>query len=138
MHIAGDVIDPATGNPDPLYIAELITVCDMLTDSGIDVLGYTHTWRHPDSQPLKKYFLASCDTWQEVEEARGNDWYTQITDTGTLSPTPAEIKPVLCPNQITAGNVKCRDCMLCSPSKLNRNRPDSRPVTRRTIVIKYH
>lgn len=129
MHVAGDIIDPTTQRPHIEYVKELVSVCMTLELHGIDILGYTHAWRYDEAQPLKRYFMASCDSWQEVAQARELQWIT--TTTKTDQPAPPDIKAVQCPNQITNGSIKCIDCMLCSPMLL-------KPDTRRTIVFTYH
>jgi hypothetical protein len=129
IHTAGDVIDPTTGRPDVEYIAELVTVCDALHNAGIAILAYTHAWKDADAEPLKRYFMASCDTWEDVAEARACGWLTTKLETDDA--TPADVKAVTCPNQITDGHVKCYDCMLCSPARLGT-------TSKRVIIFRYH
>lgn len=120
-HVSGDVIDPATGEPDELYIAEIVEVNHLLIAAGIDILGYTHAWHSPLCEPLKPWFMASCDSIEEVRMARRMGWIT-CTQTPDDSDTPPDdVHLVKCPNQITAGRIKCLQCLLCSPHRLRHD-----------------
>ena len=119
MHVSGDVINADTKLPDVDYIEAVIWACDELTKNGINVLGYTHAWMYDEVTPLQKYFMASCDDYDTIPDAQARGWMCTTTKPKEETQVPDGVKLASCPNQITDGRIKCIDCMLCSPSKLN-------------------
>lgn len=126
-NVSGDVFH--NGIPSVEYVDSIVWACEQLKAVGVSSLGYTHGWAHPDVQPLKNWFMASCDTEEEVLQAQEMGWMATVLlpKTGTFS----KIKTAKCPNQITDGLVKCDECMLCSPDSLPK-------FTKRVIGFKYH
>jgi hypothetical protein len=84
---------------------------------------------HEEIQPLKKWFIASCDTVAEVLQAQSMGWMTMITKSANMD--TSGIKIADCPNQITDGRIKCAKCMLCSVSSLPK-------FSLRVIGMQYH
>lgn len=132
-HVAGDVFN--NDAPDIDYISAQVWACEQMQAAGVKSIGYTHGWRHAAVQPLRKWFMASCDTADEVREARALGWMTTLVVNVKNIPTRDDLggaKLTICPNQITDGRVKCVDCMLCSASSL----PSLE--TPRVIGFRYH
>ena len=132
-HVAGDVFN--NDAPDIDYINAQVWACEQMQAAGVKSIGYTHGWRHDAVQPLRKWFMASCDTPAEVRDARAKGWMTTLVVNVNNIPTRADLgdaKLTICPNQITDGTVKCVDCMLCSASSL----PSLE--TPRVIGFRYH
>lgn len=132
-HVSGDVF--SNDAPDIDYISAQVWACEQMQAAGVKSIGYTHGWRHAAVQPLRKWFMASCDTADEVREARALGWMTTVVVNVKNIPTREDLgdaKLTICPNQITAGRVKCVDCMLCSASFL----PSLE--TPRVIGFRYH
>jgi hypothetical protein len=128
-HVSGDVFDNDAPSVD--YITAQVWACEQLDAVGVKSIGYTHGWAHDECQPLKKWFMASCDTADEVEHAKALGWMTVLSVNGDM-PEIVDTKLVLCPNQRTKGTVKCSDCMLCAPSALPSHN------LKRTIAFQYH
>lgn len=81
--------------------------------AGIRSVGYTHQWRDARVQPYKKFLMASCDTLDDVREAKALGWrvfYTCI-DTGVIPENMIEC-PAGKPGKF--GPIQCRECGLCS------------------------
>ena len=57
---------------------ETLEECKIIENEGLINIGYTHDWRSPKTQILKKYFRASCQSEDEVLEARAMGWGTTI------------------------------------------------------------
>jgi hypothetical protein len=108
--VAGDVVGDV---PDTLK------ECDIVTNSGLINVGYTHTWREEESQPLKTVFRASCENLSEVLEARGMGWSaTVIVPKGTNKTIllPNGEKAYMCParyGEKDKKDITCNDCTLC-------------------------
>jgi hypothetical protein len=118
-HVSGDVFD--NDAPSVEYINAQVWACEQLDAVGVKSIGYTHGWNNPDVAPLRKWFMASCDTVEEVRLARSLGWMTTLVVNPKNKPTAEDLngaKLVKCPNQITKGRVKCSSCMLCSPASL--------------------
>jgi hypothetical protein len=132
-HVSGDVF--SNDAPDIAYIQAQVWACEQMEAEGVKTIGYTHGWRYDEVQPLKKWFMASCDTAEEVRDARAKGWMTTVVvDVKNIHTREdlGDAKLTICPNQITDGRVKCVDCMLCSPSSL----PSLE--TPRVIGFRYH
>lgn len=67
--VAGDIV----GDVDNTYME-----CEEVERAGLTNIGYTHTWREAESQKMKKYFRASCQSEEEVLEARSMGWATTL------------------------------------------------------------
>lgn len=132
-HVSGDVFE--NDKPSKEYIDAQVWACEQLDAIGVKSIGYTHGWMLDELQPLKKWFMASCDTADEVRLARALGWLTTLAVNVKNIPTSDMLggaKLVICPNQITQGTVKCVACRLCAPSAL----PSL--TTPRVIGFKYH
>jgi len=70
--------------------------------------GYTHQWKNPNFDTLKKYVMASCDSKEEVEIARDRGWSTfNVRKLGELK-SKEEIQ---CQGQ---AKTTCELCKLCN------------------------
>jgi hypothetical protein len=126
-NVSGDVFD--NNMPSVEYVQAIDWACHKLAETGIQSIGYTHGWMHEEIQPLKKWFIASCDTVAEVLQAQSMGWMTMITKSANMD--TSGIKIADCPNQITDGRIKCAKCMLCSVSSLPK-------FSLRVIGMQYH
>ncbi len=70
-----------------------------------DWLGYTHQWRTCD-QSLQEYFMASCETRVQADEAQAKGWRTF-----RIAPEPMDGE-IECP--AVRHGVICKRCRLCS------------------------
>jgi hypothetical protein len=79
---------------------ETVEECKLIESKGLINIGYTHDWRSKETQILKPYFRASCQTEDEVLEARKNGWGTTLI---VNEHTPNKIKlsngetAIMCP-----------------------------------------
>ncbi len=91
--------------------------------------GYTHQWRDVRSTWARRFFMASCDTEQDVADATAMAWryfYAKSKD----APVPAG--SVVCPASNEAGSrTKCIDCTLCDGVQYDNDR-------RKSITIEAH
>lgn len=127
LHVSGDVMTNEGPNGsetlDVPYIQALIQGAKSRPD--VTMYGYTHSWRMMDPTifPPNLIMNASCDTPDDVRDARSAGWQTT-----TVVASDTEWKrnndTVICPNQ-TIG-VSCAQCKLCM-----RERP-------MTIAFKAH
>lgn len=117
--IAGDVV----GDVD-----STVEECKIVEKSGLINIGYTHTWKEKPSQKLKKYFRASCNSFDEVQEAREMGWAAAVI---VPEGTPKKIKlasgdiAVMCPARHGVEGKKditCNDCTLCKVDKNTYNK----------------
>lgn len=132
FHEVGDIIDPETEKVHTEYVSAIVDVCTQLVALGITIVGYTHCWQDDDAQPLKPYFMASVDRYDDIAKARSMGWMCTTSKAGNEdAPLPDDVKLVPCPNQITKGNIKCITCRLCSPSQFKTTE------TRRVIQFQY-
>lgn len=108
--VAGDIVGDVPGT---------LEECKEVIKAGLTNIGYTHHWRSEEAQPLKEYFRASCETVEDVLEARKNGWAaTMIVPKGS----PKRMK---LPNGETAykcparygvegkPDITCNTCTLC-------------------------
>ncbi len=126
-NVSGDVFD--NDIPSPEYIDAILWACKKLDEVGVKSIGYTHGWMLSELQSLKSYFIASCDTVDEVLQAQSMGWMTMITKSPKMD--LSKLKIADCPNQITHGRIKCAKCMLCSVNSLPK-------FSLRVIGMEYH
>lgn len=122
LHVSGDVLTGGDANGsstlDVAYLDALVDGARSRPD--VTFFGYTHAWRLIDRArfvfPTNFVLNASCDTPEDVAEARATGW-----DTCTVWPHDVTGKrhgdTVVCPNQ-TVG-LSCAECRLC----MKPNRP---------------
>jgi hypothetical protein len=108
--IAGDIVGD---------VKDTLLECIEIERNGLINIGYTHNWRDPESEPMKKYFRASCENIDDVIEARKNGWAVSLI---VPKGTP---KKITLPNNETAfmcparhgeegkRDITCNDCTLC-------------------------
>jgi len=132
-HVSGDVFHNDAPSVD--YVNAQVWACEQAKMDDVNSIGYTHGWTHDEVQPLKKWFMASCDNAEEVRDARAKGWMTtMLVDVNNL-PSKEDLggaSLTICPNQKTDGRVKCAQCLLCSPSALPKL------TTPRVIGFIYH
>lgn len=88
--------------------------------------GYTHQWQQEHAQGLKKYCMASVDSFADLRHAKLLGWRTFRTST-TTDPIKRE---VLCPASEQAGKkLTCSTCLACNGTATNR---------KADIVIQVH
>ena len=86
--------------------------------------GYTHQWKKLQNDDYKDYFMASCDTTEDVVQAHAYGWRTfRVQKTGDTVKATDELD---CPN-ITTG-VQCRDCQLCDGATKSQGKSIVVPV----------
>lgn len=108
--VAGDIVGD---------VMETLQECKDIEEAGLINIGYTHAWRDEESQPLKQFFRASCETVDEVMEARQMGWATTlIVPEGTEKTVilPNDEKAFLCPAKVGVEgevDVTCNTCTLC-------------------------
>jgi hypothetical protein len=105
--IAGDVVGD---------VESTIEECRQIEEAGLINIAYTHTWRSPASSPLKKWFRASCQTVEEVMEARNAGWAATLIVEGpedVMDSLPNGERTYVCPAQRNPGKVTCNTCTLC-------------------------
>tara|TARA_Y100000034_G_C6861999_1_gene392438 strand:- start:64 stop:729 length:666 start_codon:yes stop_codon:yes gene_type:complete len=124
--VAGDIVGDVEGT---------LEECSFVEQAGLINVGYTHAWREEASQPLKKFFRASCQSIEEVFEARRMGWGASlIVNDGvpkvmTLSNGEKAIK---CPARYgVAGkqDITCNTCTLCKVTDKTINK---------TIMFEIH
>ena len=75
--------------------------------------GYTHQWRRPSAQPLKRFLMASVDSNAEAVEAQSSSWRTfRVASAGDFARMRNEIS---CPaSQESAHRLTCIACKACA------------------------
>jgi hypothetical protein len=113
-HAQGRVIRwGAYGDPHALPYWVLSTVSEVAERW----LGYTHQWRTLSAR-YADYLMASCDTLQDVEDARALGYRTFVVtpDVDTVIATDERI--ITCPASPEAGaRVQCLECRLCDGAR---------------------
>lgn len=124
--VAGDVVGDVEGT---------LEECKIVEENGLINIGYTHDWRNLDSQPLKKYFRASCQSEEEVLEAREMGWATTVV---VSSDTPDRVilsngeTAYMCPARHGVEgrrDITCNTCTLCKVSD---------KTSSKTVMFKAH
>ena len=108
--VAGDVVGDVEGT---------VQECLEVEQAGLTNIGYTHNWRAEESQPLKQWFRASCQSLKEVGEARSMGWSVALM---VPKDTPRTLvmfngeKAFVCPARHGVDNkqdITCNNCTLC-------------------------
>lgn len=89
--VAGDVIG------DQLQTVE---DCKFVESKGLINIGYTHDWQSEETQVLKEYFRASCNTLEDLEKARDMGWGVTLVvseDTPNRVVLPNGERGIMCP-----------------------------------------
>jgi hypothetical protein len=105
--VAGDILGD---------VENTVEDCKTIEKEGLTNIGYTHAWREPYAQPLKNYFRASCQTMEEVKEARAMGWSPTVIFTESIGKGKQEIDGdtvVMCPIDDYKKSVTCNSCRLC-------------------------
>ena len=133
----------AIGDPSAIDHDTLRRWIDYILDQpqGLSVIGYTHHWRKPENQWLRDYFMASCESTAQADEAIAMGWRPAIVadqDWNGLDVRASDDSPyMLCPSVASTRKeglrITCGDCRLCD---VKRNRqvivfPDHGPARRR-------
>lgn len=111
--IAGDIVGDVEGT---------LEECEIVEKEGLINIGYTHNWKSPESQPMKKYFRASCESLEEVLEAREMGWSATLIVPKGL-PKKIELSngeiAYRCPARFGVEgkeDITCNTCTLCKVS----------------------
>lgn len=110
----GAIGDPSAIEPETYTKHER-----MVRESGMGLLSYTHFWKSR-GQHLKGRAMASCDTWEEAEEATDQGWRAAVHVPALDKPqgkTASGKRYTLCPAQRTRNRIQCNDCGLCDATK---------------------
>jgi hypothetical protein len=92
-------------------------------EKGFKIVGYTHYWRMPHAQPLKKYLRASCETWEQAKRAISMGWkpviisdktVDEVQSQGIFTQTYDNLVGKVC--MYYTSKVDCNNCRLCSTS----------------------
>lgn len=100
---------------DPSAIEDILVIGEKIREYGLGVLSYTHFWNNR-GEFLKGEAMASCDTWEEAEDATNKRWRATIhVDELPVKQGKTEQgkRYTLCPAQRTDNRIKCNDCGLC-------------------------
>jgi hypothetical protein len=90
-----------------------VPVWKALQRRAIGWTGYTHQWRSRRFQALRDFCMASCDTPEDVEQARAMGWSTFHVMPSTVEDPPADAFHCIASEEV--GKVmQCVDCMACS------------------------
>jgi len=87
-------------------------VWDQLAAVADGVTGYTHQWQDPAFGWLRRYCMASADTWEQSQEARLAGWRTfRVSLPGDIVRGEGE---AVCPASAESGRkLTCEQCMAC-------------------------
>jgi len=118
--VSGDVFNPLGLNDVEATYDE----CVVLESAGLINIGYTHSWKYDEVQPLKTYFRASCDSYDDIEQAVEMGWSTELTVVEFNDSVVEKIAKigeklgielvgVGCPAQKTGNKIDCNTCTLC-------------------------
>jgi hypothetical protein len=107
--IAGDIVDD---------VKETLKECKTIEKLNLINIGYTHDWRNKKAQPMKKYFRASCQSEEEVIEARNMGWAATliISDNSKKKILSNGETAVICPARhgvVGKKDITCNQCTLC-------------------------
>jgi hypothetical protein len=95
------------GDPAAVPIVNL----DFWLDGVGAVVGYTHQWRDPRFQELKRWAMASCESLADVIDAHALGWRTFRVRTASDHLMSHE---VICPASAEAGHkANCAECRAC-------------------------
>lgn len=112
--VAGDTVGDVPGT---------VEECQEIDSMGLINIGYTHNWREDKAQPLKGWFRASCQTIEEVLEARKMGWSTTLIvpkGVGKKLKLPNGETAYNCPARVDVPGKKditCNSCTLCRVDK---------------------
>lgn len=90
--------------------------------------GYTHQWKQPYGIEIKSLVMASADTPEELDAARGAGWRTFRVRTASQ---PLQAREIMCPASDEAG--KRRQCITCRACNGAGNNP-----SRASVAIIVH
>jgi hypothetical protein len=108
--VAGDVVGD---------VLPTVEECEAVEREGLINLGYTHDWKEKVTQPLKKWFRASCNSLVELKDAVDNGWSTTLAVHGDNIPKSLSLmgkRAILCPARHDVPNkrdITCNTCTLC-------------------------
>ena len=121
----GDILHPETGRPWVAFIDLILSVTEEAVSLGIPVIGFTATWREPESQRLRGKFHASVQTIEDARLAISMGWtVAYAVPKDKVQSAVAELRAlgvrvVFCPEQ--AGKARsCSDCGVCAVADSSR------------------
>lgn len=111
----------AIGDAANVDRAELISAIERIEREGLQVNAFTHFWRQRRNARLRKWFMASCDSFEDARDANARGWRAAIVapfgTTGTIRNDDGSIFAVECPAIAAARFGKeftCNDCAASS------------------------
>ena len=140
--VSGDVF-----NPDGLNdVAGTVEECKIIEAYGLTNIGFTHSWEYAEVEPLKPWFRASCDSYDQVEMAVALGWGTELTvvkfNDDVVNKIAKigerlgmELEAVGCPAQKTSNKVDCNMCTLC---KITDAQTGSQKTKKYVVVFYTH
>lgn len=108
LNVSGDFLNE-DGSPDTDYIDACNAVVAARPD--VEVIAYTHAWRTLSPSMFSFGVNASCDSDEDIAEARAMGWGT-VTVGREHGEEIAGTRVVRCPAETR--DVSCADCMLCA------------------------
>jgi hypothetical protein len=95
---------------DPAAIPHALV--DRFSRAASSVTGYTHQWRFGFA--LQDFLMASCDTHEDVRDARELGYRAFFVDASESGMKRLDRKTMNCPASAEMGKkLKCEDCMAC-------------------------
>jgi hypothetical protein len=115
----GDVLHPETGRPWVAFIDLIVDVTRQAVSLGIPVIGFTATWREPESQKLRGIFQASVQTLEDAKLAISMGWSVAYAvmkgevQTAVRELRALGVRAAFCPEQAGKAD-SCSNCGLCA------------------------
>jgi len=115
----GDILHPETGRPWVAFIDLILAVTLEATSMGIPVIGFTATWREPESQRLRGLFHASVQTIEDAALAISMGWTVAYAVLEKDVPQAVAelrklgVRAVYCPEQADKTD-SCCNCGICA------------------------
>ena len=140
--VSGDVFNPNGLND----VAATVEECKIIEAYGLTNIGYTHSWEYAEVEPLKQWFRASCDSYDQVEMAVALGWGTELTvvkfNDDVVNKIAKigkrlgmELEAVGCPAQKTSNKIDCNMCTLC---KITDAQTGSQKTKKYVVVFYTH
>jgi hypothetical protein len=106
----------AIGDPARVHHDKRMSDIDTARSYGFKIAGYTHFWKdEPRTGSLRHVFLASCETTEQIKEARDMGWLVSVAGPESFPGM------VTCPNY-ERPEIQCNRCRLCDVTTLRRTK----------------
>lgn len=119
----GDILHPETGRPWVAFIDLILEVTAQATSMGIPVIGFTATWREPESQRLRGLFHASVQTLEDAALAISMGWtvayavLAKDVNQAVQDLRKLGVRAVFCPEQAEKTD-SCCNCGICASAEV--------------------